>query len=579
MRKILLIISAVSLAACSTASKRETYDLIGSEMSKAAEPQVRPAAPDAVAASLLPPLKIEMPTSRQPVEQRFNLAFNNLPAQQFFMTLVSGTPYSMLVPPEVTGSISANLKDVTIFEALDAIREMYGYDYKVEGTRIYIKPLTLQTRVFQVNYLTGSRTGTSDIRVTSGSVSDVVSNNPSVANNSSVPTSPGTSGVRAGNSSNITTKSSSDFWTELRASLEAIVGSGKDGRSVVISPQSGVVVVRGMWNELRDVASYLKATQLSVDRQVILEAKIIEVQLNDSFQSGVNWAAFSRGSGRLSAGQVAPGTVLQRDGSLATRTTVDFADRTFSNSALQALPGQDLLSNAANLGSMFGIAFQSSNFAALISFLETQGTVHVLSSPRIATLNNQKAVLKVGTDEFFVTNVSTTTTIGTATTTSPTVTLQPFFSGVALDVTPQIDEDGNVILHIHPSVSNVTTVNRNIDLGSGGSLTLPLAASSVSETDSIVRGKDGQIVAIGGLMRQASASDRSQLPGADNLPVVGSLLGSRNEISQKRELVILLKPIVVHGESTWNNNLLEAQRRIQALDPQHHVSKHDFTTR
>jgi MSHA biogenesis protein MshL len=95
MRNILLVISVISLGACTSAPpKRETFDLIGSEIGKAAESQVRPAAPDAVAASLLPPLKIEMPESRQPVEQRFNLAFNNLPAQQFFMTLVSGTPYS-----------------------------------------------------------------------------------------------------------------------------------------------------------------------------------------------------------------------------------------------------------------------------------------------------------------------------------------------------------------------------------------------------------------------------------------------------------------------------------------------------
>src|SRR5690606_25615316 len=115
---------------------------------------------------------MEMPAVPQPLEQRFNLAFSDLPAPQFFMTLVSGTPYSMLVPPEVTGTISANLKDVTVMAALEASREMYGYDYRVDGTRIYIKPLTLQTRVFQVNYLTGNRAGTSEIRVTSGSVSD-----------------------------------------------------------------------------------------------------------------------------------------------------------------------------------------------------------------------------------------------------------------------------------------------------------------------------------------------------------------------------------------------------------------------
>jgi MSHA biogenesis protein MshL len=193
--------------------------------------------------------------------------------------------------------------------------------------------------------------------------------------------------------------------------------------------------------------------------------------------------------------------------------------------------------------------------------------VHVLSSPRIATLNNQKAVLKVGTDEFFVTNVSTTTTTGTATTTNPSVTLQPFFSGVALDVTPQIDESGNIILHIHPSVSNVTTVDKSVNLGAGGSLTLPLASSSISETDSVVRGRDGNVVAIGGLMRQSSTSDRSQLPGAANIPVLGAALRQTNETTQKRELVILLKPTVVQNDSTWTQDMLETQRQIQNLDP------------
>ena len=551
MQKIILAIMILSLVGCSTSTpKRETYDLINAEINKAvAEAQARPAQPDAVAASLLPPLRIEMPKASQPQEQRFNLAFNNLPANQFFMVLVSGTRYSMLVPPEVSGTISANLKDVTVFEALDAIRELYGYDYKVDGTRIYIKPLTMQTRVFQVNYLTGKRSGTSDIRVTSGSIADGASNNTGAGTT----TTTSGSNSRSSSSSNINTSSTSDFWGELKFSLDAIVGVGaKDGRSVVISPQSGVVVIRAMWGELRDVAAYLKATQLSVDRQVILEAKILEVQLNDSYQSGVNWAAFGKGgNSRLSAGRQAPAAGLQPNGSLL---GTKFPD--------------GIAATAAGLGNLFGLAFQTSNFAALISFLETQGTVHVLSSPRIATMNNQKAVLKVGTDEFFVTNVSTTTTTGTATTTNPSVTLQPFFSGVALDVTPQIDESGNVILHIHPSVSNVTTVERSVNLGSGGSLTLPLASSSISETDSVVRGRDGHVVAIGGLMRQSSTYDRSQLPGASNVPVVGALLRNTNETTQKRELVILLKPIVVQGDGAWTQDMLESQRQIQNLDPE-----------
>lgn len=564
----------LSLAACSSAPpKHETFDLINAELAKSAKQGISPAQPDAVAAALLPPIHIEVPRPRQPMEERFAITFNSVPAAQFFMGIVSGTPYSMLVHPDVSGTISVNLKDVTVFEALDAVRELYGYDYKVEGNRIYVKPITMQTRVFQVNYLTGSRRGTSDIRVNSGSVSD---NTPSAGsgNNAgnqsagSIPQPGSGTLTQALNSSKISTTSTSDFWSELRASLEAIVGNG-EGRNVVVSPQSGIVVVRARWDEMRNVASYLKAAQLSIDRQVILEAKILEVELNDDYQAGINWASFASlnasSNSRASLGIVSPGASLSprpRDGSASAALIGG------NSNAVSAVPGLNLAAPAAAAGSLFGLAFQTSNFAALISFLETQGNVHVLSSPRIATMNNQKAVLKVGRDEFFVTNVSTTTTaVGTSSSTSPTVTVQPFFSGVALDVTPQIDESGNIMLHIHPSVSNVTTVDKPLNLGAAGNFTLPLASSTVSETDSVVRGQDGQIVAIGGLMRQASVSDRSQLPGAGNVPGVGVLFRNTRQTMQKRELVILLKPTIVHSSATWAQDVNESQQRVQSLRP------------
>jgi MSHA biogenesis protein MshL len=213
-------------------------------------------------------------------------------------------------------------------------------------------------------------------------------------------------------------------------------------------------------------------------------------------------------------------------------------------------------------GSLFGMAFQTSNFAALLNFLESQGNVHVLSSPRIATLNNQKAVLKVGTDEFFVTEVSGgTPTIGLVPGTAPTVKVQPFFSGIALDVTPRIDQNGEIILHVHPSVSSVTTVNKTLNLGTAnGTYNLPLASSSVSETDSIVRARDGQIVAIGGLMRQATYDDRSGLPG---LPK--SVFGQTSQRSEKRELVILLKPTVVDSDKDWSDDITRSRDRLNGL--------------
>lgn len=573
MQKITSVLVILCLAGCAPATpKHGTSDLIDAQLTKAVQTNRKAAQPDAaVEAALLPPIRIEVPKAQQPAEERFGVTFNNVPAAQFFMGLVSGTRYSMLVHPDVTGTISVNLKDVTLFEALDAVRELYGYDYTVDGNRIYVKPLSLQTRVFQVNYLTGSRKGTSDVRVTSGSVSDSsTSGNTSNNNINNSQFNPGlnqTNNTQTLNSSKIRTTSDTDFWAELKSSLTAIVGN-KEGRSVVVSPQSGVVVVRAMWDEMRNIAAYLKATQLSVDRQVILEAKILEVQLNDSEQAGVNWSAFHLGKNHgISGGMISPTSTLTPFGS-ATQLATPLPNR----------PGSLIQTddNANTAGTLFGLAFQTSNFAALLSFLETQGSVHVLSSPRIATLNNQKAVLKVGTDQFFVTNVSTTTTAtgGGATQTSPSVTVQPFFSGVALDVTPQIDDSGNVILHIHPSVSNVTTVPQTVKLGdAGGNLILPLASSTISETDSIVRGRNGQIFALGGLMRQATTSDRSQLPGAGDLPVVGALFRNTNQVMQKRELVILLKPTVVEGSEDWNQDILESQRRIQGMNSPRTVSE------
>ncbi len=579
MHRYLMIAAAVaaSLAGCGSATpKRDTYDAINAQMAAAA---ARPAAPpvtdEAVSNALLPPVSAlaeQLPKARQALDERFNVAFNNVPAPQFFHSIVAGTRYNMLVHPDVSGTISANLKDVTLIETLDAVREMYGYEYRIDGSRISIKPLTMQTRMFQVNYLIGSRKGSSNLRVSSTSVSNAPTGGQGGQNSGGQYSQGGDQGgaVRSTqtDSTNVSTNTASDFWADLKAALEAIVGAGaKDGgRSVVVSPQSGVLVVRAMPEELRNVDLYLKATQLSVDRQVILEAKILEVELNDSFQSGINWAAFGANpNSRGSAGFLSPGTSL-------TRLPVDLAPGAApllkNGSGLSAGTGFSLSNATDAANSLFGLAFQTSNFAALISFLESQGTVHVLSSPRVAAMNNEKAVLKIGTDEFFVTGVSTVTnTSASGNVTSPNVTLTPFFSGVVLDVTPQIDDKGNILLHVHPSVSQVTTVTKSINLGSVGNFNLPLAASSTSEIDSMVRGQDGKVVAIGGLMRQSSTADREQLPGAGNIPVLGALFGNRKHVNQKRELVVLIKPTIVEGANSWNQDLLDSSRRIQGLDP------------
>jgi MSHA biogenesis protein MshL len=203
------------------------------------------------------------------------------------------------------------------------------------------------------------------------------------------------------------------------------------------------------------------------------------------------------------------------------------------------------------------------NFDAFIEALQTQGDVHVLSSPRVSTINNQKAVIKVGSDEFFVTGISTETTdSNNGTNQSVNVELTPFFSGVALDVTPQIDEDGRVTLHIHPSVSDVKEKVKEISVSTNdGKLSVPLALSSIRESDSIVKASSGQVVVIGGLMQNVVSDNSAGVPFLADLPLIGGLFRHDKEVRLKSELVILLRPIVISNDSQWGDVVTQDMAR------------------
>src|SRR5256885_1967577 len=539
----------------------------------------------AVREALLPPLRAEMPKAAgKPAEPRFDLVVNGAPAQQVFMSIVSGTRYSMVVNPDVGGRLSLNLKDVTVREALEAIREVHGYEFRIDGTRIYVEGAGMRMRVFRVNYLVGLRSGRSDVRVSSGAVSQ------SAAVPSAVAVGPGPGGAVPGqtinpiglsavnqatnDASRVSTISQSDFWNDLVVTLKALVGTAP-GRKVIVNPQAGIVIVQAMPGEIRDVERYLKAMRLAVERQVMIEAKVVEVTLNRDYQAGVNWAAFS--TNRLSAGQVSQGTILQRTdpgGSLTTLATGASSitgnpgARTITGPALGSFPGRDLINFTLPSASLFGLAFQTNNFAALLTFLETQGAVQVLSSPRVAALNNQKAVLKVGTDQFFVTSITGTpiATIpgGPVNAVQVTPTFNPFFSGVSLDITPQIDEDGNILLHIHPLVSDVQNSPIAFNFGLGGAQDIPLAKSSINETDTMVRAQDGNIVALGGLMQVQVTNQNSGIPGLQDIPGLGAAFRSTTRTTVKKELVILLKPTVISSDYNSERDIQESSDRIRS---------------
>ncbi|MCW8943747.1 MAG: pilus (MSHA type) biogenesis protein MshL [Sedimenticola sp.] len=518
--------------------------------------KTRATPPPAVSAALLPPANMQLPrASKRTTVVRFDVNVNEVPVRAFLMGLVEGTPYNMVVHPQVEGALSLSLKQVTIPDVMDVLRDVYGYEYQSVRNGFHVLPARLQSRIFQVNYLNMKRSGSSQTRVSSGQVSS------SGDSEESSDDSGDASGVTSG--SEINTTSDADFWTELSTALQSIVGTGTD-RSVVVSPQSGIVVVRAMPHELREVEAFLETTDEAMHRQVILEAKVIEVELNDGFQAGINWAKMMTVDGNsFSMGQTGSGsTMFKNPGSAG----VELLDGGIS-SPTETSPVS--FTSFSAFGGLFGAALNTGSFMAFIELLESQGNVQVLSSPRISTLNNQKAVIKVGSDEFFVTDVSSTTTTGTSTTTTPDITLTPFFSGIALDVTPQIDRFGRVTLHIHPSVSQVTDQQKVIQVGNE-TQNLPLAKSTVRESDSLVYAQSGQLVVIGGLMQDTRGEEVASTPLLGDLPFVGSLFRHTRQSAKKSELVIVLRPTVVESAETWRSRVSDTASRIQRLDKGFH---------
>lgn len=553
---ILFSLTSLLLSACvsqtSLQRSEQTRESIRQEMQQASMPASEETlqTPVDIMEALAPSTGLGVPGLQMDVEQeqRFDISVANAPADVFFMSLVADTDINMVVHPSVSGSISLDLKKVTVGDVMKLTREVYGYEYSKTDNGYIVLPARIQSRIFQVNYLNISRDGQSNMTVSSGQIA--TSENSS---NGSEDNDDGDNLQSAAiQSSSIQTSSKADFWAGLLATIQAIVGQG-EGRSVVVDQHSGLVVVRAMPGELRDVESYLSSAQESLQRQVILEAKIIEVQLNDSFQSGIDWAALSRSSDDA----VFSGMAGVREGNTV---LFDENGNLDSSGALTKL--------GADLGNLFALGGATDDFAVLMRLLSTQGEVQVLSSPRVSTVNNQKAVIKVGSDEFFVTDISSDTTTGTtATTVTPDITLTPFFSGIALDVTPQISQDDQVILHIHPSVSEVNDQTKNITIG-GEVQELPLAFSTVRESDSVVKARSGQVVVIGGLMQNRTANDDASVPGVGDVPFFGNLFGQKRNINLRSELVILLKPVVVNSTKTWSSFIQQAQQRIEQMQPQ-----------
>ncbi|HCH5801116.1 TPA: pilus (MSHA type) biogenesis protein MshL [Vibrio parahaemolyticus] len=544
MRKLVVGITIASLMGCSMGHrdpvevKQALNESINQANSRALEE-----IPSSVEADLMPNLDSNA-SSDNGTSKRFRIQANAVEARSFFASLVKGTEYSVAIHPAVQGNITVNLSDVTLDEVLSVVQNMYGYDVMKSGKVIQVYPAGMRTVTIPVDYLQFKRSGRSLTSIVTGSVTSAGTSNSGGSSDSS--DSSDSNNSNNGNDSSTTstggtrieTITESDFWPMLQQAVANLIGSGK-GQSVVVTPQAGVITVRAFPDDIREVREFLGVSQERMQRQVILEAKILEVTLSDGYQQGINWSNLSASIGNS-------GSIIV-------------------NRPASALPPLDAIGTL--LGGQTNVTISDGNFEAVLNFMSTQGDLNVLSSPRITAANNQKSVIKVGTDQYFVTELSSNAGNGENSNAVPEVELTPFFSGISLDVTPQIDNKGNVFLHVHPAVIEVTEEVKQLNLGGDfQNIQLPLAKSSIRESDSVIRAKDGDVVVIGGLMKQQNVEQVSKVPFLGDVPALGHLFRNTSNVTQKTELVILLKPTVV-GVNSWQKELERSRDLLQEWFP------------
>ena len=543
MLKLTSLTLALLLAGCVNYNHPEPKEA-KQTLRQAQQEQTALQVPDEVQAELAPSAFPTVASAPVVNERRFRVSAKEVSAPEFFASLMQDGRYSVAVHPGVSGLITLDLREVTLPEVLQTVADMYGFDVRRVGNIYHIYPAELKTETFSVNYLMMTRQGLSRTAVNTGAITQSDNNDStSTGSGSSNNTNSGNSSTT--NGTQIDTDTRSDLWSELQKALVGLIGSG-DGRVVVTNPQAGLVTIKAMPSELKAVREFLQTSEQHLKRQVILETKILEVKLSEGYEQGVQWDNLNIWSGN---------TTLTGSSLVAMPTT--------SNTIATALGG----------GATFTLT--NGSFDAVVNLLKTQGDVNTLSSPRVTATNNQKAVIKVGNDEYFVTGISSTTQSSTtSSSTTPDIELTPFFSGIALDVTPQIDDDNNVLLHVHPSVIDITEQEKKIDLSglngnstsTSSTLSLPMAFSNIRESDTVVQAKSGDIIVIGGLMRTNKEQQVSKVPWLGDIPGLGELFTNKKDTTSKTELVIMLKPQVVNAD-TWQQQLQRSEQLLEKWYP------------
>jgi len=456
--------------------------------------------------------------NRRPISLSFS---EPVPITDVLLLLVRDTNLSMVPDADLAGAFTGELKDVTLRQALEIILQPLSLDYSVQDNIIRVFRRRMVTRIFDLNYVITRRSGLRSLGASSAAGGG------GVFGPGGAPLAPGArfpglahgSGLEAtgGSSAQVSGRDGGDLFEEFEHGLQTVLS---DEAKYSLDRKAGILHVTDFPDRLEKIALYLDAVQIRVNRQVQIEARVIEVELNDTFAAGIDWSL-----------------VLEEAGdSVSLRQT---------------------LAPATSGGLTMGLDIK--DFNSLLTAFATQGTVNVLSSPQVMAMNNEPALMRVGTqDVYFVTTAQVDETTGRIVQT--TVTPTPITEGVVLGVTPQIGGDGMIHMSISPSITE-RTGQATSRLGD----TVPIL--SVRETDTLVRVHSGETVVIAGLMQERVGTDIAKVPVLGDLPLVGGIFRRREQNRRKTDLVILLTPTIM-TPGRMLDTTAEARERLSEAQSQ-----------
>lgn len=457
--------------------------------------------PVEIKSPVVPQMEKEKKIISEALQERVSFTFRDAQLrEEVLLGIGKMTKYNVVMEQDIKGTCTVDLKDVPLSKALEYILEPLGYTFKIEERTIYVSKPKLETRMFYLNYVALKKIGASSVV---GSVGGGASS--------------GTTGSGGETKSvEIKTETESDIWKNLEENLKNML-SKPDG-NVAVNRQALLIQVTDYPKYLKNISAFLEAMEGSLHKQIMIEAKIVEVQLDDTSREGVNWQFIE---GRIGEFLINAKQVYLNPTILAAPSTKSVASTPY----FRLFVGNKHL----NIENTF------------IDLLKTQGNINVVSSPRIATLNNQRAIIKVARqDVYFDEQQSNSGGVGG---TLATYTPKFITVGLILDVTPQIDNNGSIVLNIHPMLTEKVGVARS---PSGSEVPI----LDVREADTLVRVREGETVIIGGLMKDRKRASDTGTKGLMDLPLIGWLFRLKESETQKNELVVFLTPRIISTGET-----------------------------